>query len=47
MKAVTLQNSELELGSTTKVDPAPKNRLVAQWQMIDGKLICHWVKTAP
>lgn len=40
----SLQNSELELTSTT-VTPVRKDRLVAQWQTIDGKLICHWVTT--
>lgn len=40
----SLQNSELQLTSITAT-PARKNRLVAQWQTIDGKLICHWLRT--
>jgi hypothetical protein len=41
MNATTQQRSELTSTLTT-TNPTQTNRLEAQWQTIDGKLVCQW-----
>jgi hypothetical protein len=45
MNTATLQEIKLISNSLTASLPSRRRELMAQWRMLDGKLVCYWVST--